>query len=71
MNLVMEMEAQNIVQRYVCNVLCVKLGDSATTTRGKFQQAFGGHAISRAQAFHWYKIFSKGRTLVEDEQRST
>jgi hypothetical protein len=66
----MEMEARNIAQRYVCNVLCVKLGDSATTTSGKFQQTFGDHAISRAQAFHWHKIFSKSRTLVEDEQCS-
>ena len=50
--------------------MCVKLGDSATTTYGKLQQAFGGHAISRAQAFYWHKILSKGRTPVEDEQRS-
>ena len=64
-NRVIEMEARNIAQRYVC---C--LGDSATTTHGKFQQAFGDHAISRAQAFCWHKIFSEGRTLVEDEQRS-
>jgi hypothetical protein len=30
---------------------CVKLGDSATTTHGKFQQVFVDAAISRAQAF--------------------
>jgi hypothetical protein len=49
---------------------CVKLGDSATTTLGKLQQAFQGDARSRAQAFHWHKMFSEGRTLVEDEQHS-
>jgi len=50
--------------------ICVKLGDSATTTNGKLQQAFGDDATSRAQAFRWHKMFSEGRTLVEDEQRS-
>jgi hypothetical protein len=37
----------------VCHLfLCVKLGDSATTTHGKLQQAFGDDAISTAQTFH-------------------
>ena len=48
---------------------CVKLGGSATTTHGKLQQAFGDDAMSRAQAFRWHKMFSEGRTIVEDEQR--
>jgi hypothetical protein len=46
----------------------VKLGDNATTTHGKLQQDFGDDAMSRAQAFRWYKIFSESRTLVDDEQ---
>jgi hypothetical protein len=50
--------------------VCVKLGDNATTTRGKLQQTFGDDAMSRAQAFCWHKMFSEGRTIVEDEQRS-
>ena len=50
--------------------LCIKLGDNATTTHGKLQRAFGDDAMSRAQAFRWHKMFSEGRTLVEDEQRS-
>ena len=49
---------------------CVKLGDSATTTHGELQQAFGDDAMSRAQAFRWHKMFIEGRTIVEDEQRS-
>jgi hypothetical protein len=49
---------------------CVKLGDSATTTHEKFQQAFGDDAMSRAQAFRWHKMFSEGKTIVEDEERS-
>jgi hypothetical protein len=55
--LVMEMEARNIAQRYVINFFCVKLGDNATTTHGKLQQAIGDVAMSRAQAFRWHKIF--------------
>jgi hypothetical protein len=65
----MEMEAQNIMQRYAI-FFCVKLGDNATTTHGKLKQAFGDDAMSRAQAFRWHKMFSEGRTLVQDEQRS-
>jgi len=68
-NLVTKMEARNIPQR--CAIFfCVKLGDSATTTHGKLQQAFGDDAMSRAQAFRWHKMYSEGRTIVEDEQRS-
>jgi hypothetical protein len=48
----------------------INLGGSATTTHGKLQQAFGDDAMSRVQAFRWHKMFSEGRTLVEDEQCS-
>jgi hypothetical protein len=54
----------------VCHLFCVKLGDSATTTHAKLQQAFEGYALSTAQAFGWHYMFSEGRTLVEDEWRS-
>jgi hypothetical protein len=54
----------------VCFFFCVKLGDSATITHGKLQQVFEDDAMSRAQAFPWHKMFSEGRNLVEDEQRS-
>jgi len=69
-NLVMEMEARNIKQRYVCHLLFVKLSESATMTYGKLQQVFGDLAMSTAQAFRWYKIFFEGRILVENEQHS-
>jgi hypothetical protein len=61
-NLVMEMEAQ-IAQWYAI-LFC------ASTTHGELQQAFGDYAISKAQAFCWHKMFSEGRTLIEDEQHS-
>ena len=71
MNLVVKMEARNIMQRYAIFSFCVKLGGNATTTHGKLQQAFGDDAMSKAQAFRWKKRgFSEGRILVEDEQRS-
>ena len=53
----------------ICHLFCAKLGYNATTTHGKLQQAFGVDAMSRAQAFHWHKMFSEGRNLLEDEQR--
>ena len=55
--LVMEMKAWNIAQQNVCHLFYVKLGDSATTTLGKLQQAFGDDAMSRAQAFRGNKMF--------------
>jgi len=63
------MEARNIAQGYAI-FFCVKIGDSATRTHGKLQQAFGDDAMSRAKAFHWHKMFSEGRTIAEDEQLS-
>jgi hypothetical protein len=49
--------------------VCFKLGDSATTTHRKLQQAFGDDAMSRAQ----HKpstgtMCYEGRTLVEEGQ---
>jgi len=67
--LVTETEAPNIAQRYAI-FFGVKHGGIATTTHGKLQQAYEDDAMSRAQAFYWHKMFSEGRTLVEDEQRS-
>jgi hypothetical protein len=70
MNFVMEMETRNIAQPYAV-FFYVKVGDSVTTIHGKIQQAFGDDAMSRAQAFRWYKtFFFEGGTLIEDEQRS-
>jgi hypothetical protein len=65
----MKTEARNIAQR-CATLFCVKLGGNATTTHGKLQQVFGDNAMSRVKAFRRHNIFSEGRTLVEDEQRS-
>ena len=69
MNLVVEIEARNIPQRYAI-FLCVKLSVNATKTHGKLQQTFGDDAKSRAEALPLQKMFSEGRIVVEDDQRS-
>jgi len=43
-----EKEARNIAQRYAIFSFYVKLGDSATTTHGKLQQAFGDDAYVKS-----------------------
>jgi hypothetical protein len=51
----------------VCRLFCVKLDENATKIHGNLQQAFGDNALSRSQALNWHKMFSEGRTLVEEE----
>ncbi|GFX06454.1 hypothetical protein TNCV_3016881 [Trichonephila clavipes] len=45
------------------------LGHNATETFAKLQQPYGDSVLSRAQVFRWFKAFSKGRELIEDEPR--
>jgi hypothetical protein len=68
-SLVMQIEVWNIVQWYAIS-FCVKFDENATTAHGNLRWAFGDNAVSRAQTLHWHKMFSEGRTLVEDEQHS-
>jgi hypothetical protein len=48
------------------DVLCLKLGHSATETFQKLQQAYGESMLSRTQVFRWFKVFSEGIELIED-----
>ena len=71
-----EKKARNIAQRYAIFSFCVKLGDNATTTHGKLQQAFGDDAMSKAQAFRWQKkcflkaeFFLKMSSAADDHQQ--
>jgi hypothetical protein len=43
----------------------VKLGDSATTTHGKLQQAFGDDAMSKHNPFAGTKCFLKAEPLLK------
>jgi len=64
--LVMEMEAWNIPQQYVCH-FCVL--NSVTVPQQHMEKFNRPLEIMQCQQqdLHWHKIFSKGRTLVEDE----
>ena len=42
---------------------------NATETYGKLQKAYGEDALSQVQIFRWFKNFSAGRDLIEDEPR--
>ena len=42
------------------------LNSDSTTTHEELQQAFGNHAMSRAQTFCWHKTISECKTVVED-----
>ena len=62
------MEKRNLEQR--CTIkFCVKLNENATETYEKLQQAYGEHAVTRAQVFRWHKVFLDNRLIVEDETR--
>jgi len=63
------MGKQNLKQCCVIK-FCVKLKENATETHKKLKQAYGEHAISRAQVFKWHKAFLEGRESVADEPRS-
>ena len=43
---------------------------NATETCEKLKEAYEEDALSRAQIFRWFKEFSEGRDLVEDEPRT-
>ena len=49
---------------------CFKLGTNATETSRKLKEAYEEDASSRAQIFRWFKDFSEGRDLVEDEPQT-
>ncbi|GFU25911.1 protein GVQW3 [Trichonephila clavipes] len=63
------MSDNNFEQRCAIK-FCFRLGHNATETFTKLQQACGDSVLSRAQVFRWFKAFSEGRELIEDEPRS-
>ena len=63
------MEKLNLEQ--CCTIkFCVKLKEEATETYEKLNQAYGEHAVSRAQVFRGHKAFLDGCESVEDEPHS-
>jgi len=63
--------ASNMAGKYTGLQARIKeVGHNATETFQKLQQAYGEDVLSRAQVFRWFKAFSEGRKLIEDEPRS-
>jgi len=49
---------------------CVKLGKSGAETSEMIQRAYRNEAMSRARCFEWHASFKRGRTSLEDDERS-
>ena len=60
------MEKRNL-EESCATKFCFRLKENATETYEKLQQAYGDHAVSRAQVYRRHKAFLDGRLSVEDE----
>jgi len=49
---------------------CVKLGKSGAETFQIIRRAYGNESMSRARCFEWHARFKRGRTSLEDDERS-
>jgi transposase len=49
---------------------CVKLGKSGAETFEMLRRAYGNEAMCRAMCFEWHARFKRGRTSLEDDERS-
>jgi len=49
---------------------CVKLGKSGAETFDMIRCVYGNEAMSRARCFEWHARFKRGRTSLEDDERS-
>jgi len=49
---------------------CVKLGKSGAETFEMIRRAYGNEAMSRVRCFEWHMPFKRGRTSLEDDERS-
>ena len=49
---------------------CVKLGKSGAESFEMIRRAYGNEAMSRARCFEWHAHFKRGRTSLEDNERS-
>jgi len=61
----MKMEARNIAQWYAIFFFCVKLGDIATTTHGKFSRPLEMMQCQKHKPFSGTKSFLKAETLLK------
>ena len=49
---------------------CVKLGKSGAETFEMIRRAYGNEAMCPATCFEWHMRFKRGRTSLEDDERS-
>jgi len=49
---------------------CVKLGESGVETFEMIRCAYGNEGTSRVRCFEWHAHFRRGRTSLEDNERS-
>ena len=49
---------------------CVKLSKSGAETFQMIRRAYGNETMSRARCFEWHARFKRGRTSLEDDERS-
>jgi transposase len=49
---------------------CVKLGKSGAETFEMIRRAYRNEAINRARCLEWHAPFKRGRTSLEDDERS-
>ena len=64
------MEAQNIAQRYAIFFFTLNSVTVAPQHMGYFSRPLEMMQCQEHKPFCWHKMFSEGRNLVEDEQRS-
>jgi len=49
---------------------CVKLGKSGAETFEMIRRVYGNEAMCHATCFEWHAPFKRGRTSLEDDERS-
>jgi hypothetical protein len=49
---------------------CVKLNKSGVETFKMIRHVYGNEAMSCARCFEWHAHFKRGRTSLEDDERS-
>jgi len=49
---------------------CAKLGKSGAETFEMLRRAYRNEAMSHARCFEWHACFKRGRTSLEDDERS-
>jgi transposase len=63
-------EMADLKEQRICVKFCFILGKTASETHEMLKTAFGDNAMGRTQSFEWFSRFNRGKTSVEDSERS-